>query len=67
MERASALSDALNAASAWPADLTPLPPVMREHWLGYCISALNDAVAAKDLTRARRWAPGSIERRIRAA
>jgi hypothetical protein len=55
-DRAASFADALGDGSTWPADLTPLLPGSRENWLGYCLASLNDAIVARNLDGARRWA-----------
>jgi len=54
-DRAKDLAAALAAWPALPAELQAVQAAAQDHWPGYCLHALDEALAARDLAASRRW------------
>jgi hypothetical protein len=55
-EKARQFYEAVSELQEFPADLDPVEFIEDEQWPGYCMAALDKAVAAKDLNEVKRWA-----------
>ena len=55
-ERTRELAEAADAWTTWPVGLEPEGFDHTDNWPGYCLTALDRAVAAKDLGATRHWA-----------
>lgn len=53
---AKEMSRLLRSSRSWPDGLAPVRVARSSHWPGRCVLRLNEAVAARDLSAARRWA-----------
>lgn len=53
--KARELSDRLAAATSFPEDLTPTHAGDRDTWPGYCLLAMDQAIADRDLDGVKRW------------
>ena len=54
--KARALAAQLRSRGTWPQALSPVAVGNGGHWPGACLASLNQAVGARDLPAARRWA-----------
>lgn len=52
---ASELFHGLKACTEWPAGFVATAVSTADHWPEYCLRKLNEAVAARDLSGAKRW------------
>jgi hypothetical protein len=55
-EKARLFYDAINQLDDFPSDLVPVKFTEDEQWPGYCMTALDKAVAAKDFNGVKHWA-----------
>jgi hypothetical protein len=55
-EKAHLFYQAVSQLQEFPADLDPVEFIEDEQWPGYCMAALDKAVAAKDLNEVKHWA-----------